>query len=265
LKSIRIGDLLLEYFVPTEKKHPHSLLFIHGMYGGAWGFRDWAEVAVEAGWEVWVINLRGHHDSRPVEDFGKVSLMDYVEDVEDVLKHIGPAVLIGHSMGALVVQIVADLNPDIPAVVLCSSAASHRIFPGSWGTISRYWKLRYLMATGFNKPLHPHKGDTLSLVFNSMSSEEAEKAFLQFVPESGRAVKDVTYWPILGRELKMGCPTLVVGAIKDRLTPVRIQKAIARKYNANYKEFSGTHALPIEDGWEKPIKFILNWAAENVK
>lgn len=262
MSTIRIGGLVLEHFMPAVKKYTSPLLFIHGMYGGSSSFYWWARYAAEAGREVWALNLRGHHGSRPGENFGNVSLMDHVEDVRDVLAYIGPAIPVGHSMGALITQIAAH-RWLIPAMVLCNSAAPRGIFPGSWATISRYWKPRYLAATTLNKPLHPHKGDTMSLVLNNMSPEEAEEIFSRCVPESGRAVRQTTLWPVLGRELKIYCPILVIGASNDRLTPVRIQRAIARKYNADYQEFPGAHMLPLEKGWEAPIKFILNWAAEH--
>lgn len=260
-----IGSLSLDHAAPESRKYHYPLLFIHGMHEGSWFFQNWLQVAADMGWDAWAINLRGHHDSKPVQRFGKVSIMDYVEDVEDVLREIGPAVLVSRSMGGLIAQLVADRNQDIPAVVLLNSAPPRGIFPGNRDTLSKYWKPPYLIATALKRPLQPQKGDMMNLVFNNMSPEEAEAAFQRFVPESGLATRELTFWWRCGPETKIDCPVLVVGATQDRLTPVGIQKRIARKYaGATYQQFPGAHALPLEKGSQAPIKFILKWAAEHV-
>ena len=269
MERVQIGNLLLVHFIPAERKHDNPLLFVPGMHEkGEWIFYNWAHAAAEAGWEVWIINLRGHHGSRPIEDFGKVSIMDYVEDVEDVLRyftreHIHTPILIGHSMGGLIVQLVADRNLDIPAVVLTNSAPPRGISPASWATISRYWKFPYLIATALKKPLPPQKKDMMRLVFNNLPRDQAETDFQQMVPESGLAARELTFWRWLGQETKIDprIPVLVIGATEDNLTPPEIQEKIARKYKTMYKEFPGAHLLPLEQGCEAPIQFILQWAA----
>lgn len=94
-----IGDLSLDHAAPESSKYPLPLLFVHGMHEWSWIFQKWLQVAADAGWDAYALNLRGHHDSKPTKKFGEVSIMDYVEDVEDVLRKIGPAILVGHSMG----------------------------------------------------------------------------------------------------------------------------------------------------------------------
>lgn len=277
MKKVWIGkndDLSLDHIAPAEKKHRYPLLFIHGMHEGAWIFENWLRVAADMGWnscmgwDAWAINLRGHHGSRPVKDFGKVSIMHYVEDIEDVLREIGPAILVGHSMGGLIAQIVADRNMDIRAVVLLNSAPPHGISPASWATISRYWKPQYIVASMLKRPLPPQKVDMMSLVLNGLPWWMAESTFLSLVPESGLAAKELTFWRWRGQETKIYCPVLVIGATEDRLTPVRIQKAIAKKYpRAKYMEIPGAHMLPLESGREELLRWILldliDWAADH--
>jgi pimeloyl-ACP methyl ester carboxylesterase len=56
------------------------------------------------------------------------------------------------------------------------------------------------------------------------------------------------------------CPTLVVGAQWDRITPVGVQRRIAAKYEAEYLEAAGhAHMLTLEEGWEQPFKEVLGW------
>ena len=74
------------------------------MHGGSWYLRNWLYAAAQAGWDAWALNLRGHHGSRSVRDVGRLSVLDYVEDVHDCLRTFREAVLVGHSMGGLVAQ-----------------------------------------------------------------------------------------------------------------------------------------------------------------
>ena len=56
------------------------------------------------------------------------------------------------------------------------------------------------------------------------------------------------------------CPTLVVGAEDDRMTPASLQRRIARRYGSEYHD-AGRHGhmLMLEDGWEQPFKDVLAW------
>ena len=61
-------------------------------------------------------------------------------------------------------------------------------------------------------------------------------------------------------EERVDCPTLVVGAQWDRITPVAVQRRIAAKYDAEYLEAPGHGHMPIlEEGWEQSFKGILAW------
>jgi len=66
------------------------------------------------------LNLRGHHDSRPVADLGRVSVLDFVQDTLAVAKNLGAPVLMGHSMGGLIAQELAESRRPCP-VRLCST------------------------------------------------------------------------------------------------------------------------------------------------
>lgn len=128
----KIDDLLLDHATPSKKHHQYPLLFIHGMLTGSWIFQNWMEKTAQKGWECWALNLRGYQGSRSVQDKGVVSLQNYVQDVNDALGKIGPSVLVGHSMGGLIAQIIAsqDKQNIIKATVLMASA------PPAWNSDS---------------------------------------------------------------------------------------------------------------------------------
>jgi pimeloyl-ACP methyl ester carboxylesterase len=96
-------------------------LFVHGSYCGAW---VWAEhfmpYFAEAGYASSAVSLRGHGDSEG--GFNTATLEDYIADVQSAMDHIdGDCILIGHSMGGLVVQHCLAEDDRVKAAVLLSS------------------------------------------------------------------------------------------------------------------------------------------------
>ena len=80
------------------------LLFVHGAFTGAWCWDEhFLPYFAARGHDAWAVDLRGHgDDAAPVE---LASIEDYVADLLLAIEQIGePPVIVGHSMGAIVVQ-----------------------------------------------------------------------------------------------------------------------------------------------------------------
>lgn len=254
----RIGDLVLEHAPPSGPARPLPILFVHGMWGGSWYFRSYLYAAAQEGWDAWALNLRGHGSSRPVPDLGKVSVLDYVEDVRECLRALGEVVLIGHSMGGLIAQKVAE-GGGVRATAFLTSAAPRGILALRWPVIARMG--RYLPALLRDRAFIPTAADARALLYNRLVPAAQDWAYGQIVPESGRAARELAFGLIAVDPGRVRCPTLVVGAEHDAITPTAVQRKIAARYGAQYMEAAGhAHMLMLEDGWEGPFKGILGWA-----
>lgn len=252
-----IGDLFVERVDPHGKAKGPPILFVHGMWGGSWYWANYLSAAAEAGWEAWALNLRGHHGSRPVTDLGRVSVLDYVQDVLDCLRQLGEAVLVGHSMGGLVAQKVAETG-GVRATVALTSAAPRGIIVLRWPALSRMAK--YLGPMFGDRPFLISRSDANALALNQLSPDRQAWAYDQLVPESGRAAWELAFGLIGVNEVAVRCPLLAVGAEHDAITPVAVQRRIARKYSAEYLGVSGhAHMLMLEEGWELPFREVLRW------
>jgi 3-oxoadipate enol-lactonase len=91
------------------------VLFLHGLGGGAWSWRP-QRAALARSHRVFVWEARGHGAARPVEDAG---FADYYTDAREALAAVledarRPAVVVGHSAGAL---LALALAADVAAAV----------------------------------------------------------------------------------------------------------------------------------------------------
>ena len=93
-------------YEPKTGTRSTPLLFVHGAWHGAW---CWAEYFLpyfaEHGYTSHALDLRGHGKSEGANRLRWTGITHYVSDVEHVVDQLDKApVLIGHSMGGLVVQ-----------------------------------------------------------------------------------------------------------------------------------------------------------------
>lgn len=102
------------------------VLFVHGIFSGAWiweeHFLDWF---ADHGYHAYAVSLRGHGRSSAPDPTGQYSLKDYVQDLEDAIRtveqnHKQPPLLVGHSMGGMVIQRFLAQHISRGAVLLCS-------------------------------------------------------------------------------------------------------------------------------------------------
>lgn len=91
-----------------------TYVFVHGAWGGSWGWRDFAKRMRAAGHEVYTPSLTGQGERTHLGGPG-VNLSTHVTDVEHVFKYeeLSDVTLVGHSYGGMVVTGVADRVPEL--------------------------------------------------------------------------------------------------------------------------------------------------------
>jgi pimeloyl-ACP methyl ester carboxylesterase len=256
----RIGDLTALHEPARGNANLGPLVLLHGLWGGSWIFQDWLEPAAERGWDAWAISLRGREGSRAVQDLGKVRLQDFARDLQDALTAIGPAAVVGYSMGGLILQMVASDAASrhlVRSAVLLCSVPPRGVVALAGPVVRRSW--RYLPAMVGGRPMLPRKPDADAMLLNAMPKAERERWYPRFSADSGRAALQIAVGSVAVDQEGMKCRVLVVSAEHDRISPPSIQPKLVKKYRASHLRIaSHAHLVTIEPGADAVSAAVLD-------
>lgn len=247
-----------------------TIVMIHGMWGGEWCWENYQKFFEQRGYHCITPTLR-FHETNPNEapnlQLGTTSLLDYVEDLEEEIHklNVNP-ILMGHSMGGLLAQILASrklgkslvlLNPSAPYGIM---ALRPSVIKSFWSVVTKwgFWK----------KPMQLTFKEAVYSMMQLLTAKEQKELFEKFVYESGRAGAEIGFWFLDSKaaakvdELKITCPVLIVAGSKDRITPIGVTRKVADKYRfvSTYKEFPNhAHWLIGEPNWQEIARYIFIW------
>jgi len=243
---------------------------IHGAFCGGWVFDGWRALYEAQGYEVHTPTLRHHaNGDAPSSELGKTSMRDYAADLSRLLDTLeAPPILVGHSLGGLLAQMLAAARP-VRALVLLAPSAPWGMLPS---TSFEFLSAQALfLSSGFGgRPIRPSHGIAVANALDLMPEAEREALFARFVPESGTAMFETLQWMLDLRHAtevdarKITCPTLCLVGAHDRVNPPATVRRLARRYEgrARYEELPGhSHWLIGEPGWEKIASGSLEWLA----
>ncbi len=214
-----------------------------------------------SGYAAYAVSLRGHGKSEGRGNLRWTSVADYVSDVEAVIGQIGvPPVLIGHSMGGLVVQKYLEKH-QAPAAVLLASVPPKGLL-GATLRVARRNPLDFLRVN-LTMSLYPVVGTPKKcrdfLFSAEMEEEQLMEYFGQIQDEAYRAYLDMVVFN-LPRPKLVKTPILVLGAANDNAIARKEVKATAKAYGVDAEIFPGmAHDMMLEAEWRKVADRILAW------
>lgn len=249
-----------------------TVVLIHGAFCAAWAMEPYAQLLAAHGHKVVTPTLR-HHDLPPgmraPRELGLTSTLDYADDIEALVRGLKePPILIGHSMGGLVAQMVAARLPVRALVLLAPSAPWGTLPTSAWEIVSAQGL--YFAGQFWNKPLRPESWIAETHALDLLPPGEREATFARFVPESGLATFEILHWAMDPRRAtfvdarKIDCPVLCVAGEFDRVNPAKTVASIARRYRerGEYVEVKGaSHWLIGEPGWQRTANQVRDWIA----
>ena len=249
--------------VPANAKHKTPLLFIHGMWHGAWCWDEFfLPFFADAGWHVTALSLRGHAGSE-----GKIQgsgIMDYVSDVEQIARTLPtPPVLIGHSMGGFIVQKFLERN-SAPAGVLLASNPPYGLWHPTWLVFkhSPLTLLKVLTQFQLSPVVETPEHTRWAFFSENFPRDELLKYHAKLNNESFRMYVD-----LLGLNLahpkKVKAPLLILGAENDMVIPPMDVHKTANAYHTAAEIFPEmAHDMMLEKGWKSVAERIDVWLRE---
>ena len=243
------------------------LLFVHGGYCDGWcwepHFLPWFAAR---GYAAYALSLRGHGASGGYETLFVAGLDDFAVDVARVAAGLpSPPALIGHSMGAAIVERLLAAGPVRAAALLAP------IPPAGLGPVAHRlaaYQPEYLV--NLHRLDAPHlAGDVLAalrpLYFSDdVAPEVLAQSVTHLTIESPRAILDLTL-PQRRVRLPASARPFVLGAAGDRIATPGDVNATASFYDTTATIVPGlAHMMMLERGWETVAQPLLAWLEKDV-
>ncbi|WP_018085035.1 alpha/beta hydrolase [Desulfurispora thermophila] len=247
-----------------------TIFMIHGMMCNNLCWENYKNFFVAKNFKCITPNLR-YHDMNPEDEpdprIATTGLLDYVDDLEKEIKKLGaPPIIMGHSMGGLLAQILGSRGLA-KALVLLTPAAPYGIPALKYSVIKSFAGV--IRQWGFWKKSFRFSFDEMVYsVMHLLPRNEQEEAYKRMVYESGRVAFQIGLWMLDFTRAskvdpeKVQCPVLVIAGREDRITPATVVRKVAEKYKhvATYREFANhAHWVIGEPGWEDIAQYIYEW------
>lgn len=248
---------------PEGDAQQSPILFIHGAWHGAWCWdKFFLPYFARQGFHVKALSLRGHGNSSGKERLRTSRIADYVKDVSDVVNTFGtPPVLVGHSMGGLVVQkyLESDSIPQIPKAVLLASVPPHGVWKTTLSILTKHPLV--FLKVNLTLSLFPIVSTierSKEMFFSKdMPVEQLETHFSKLQDESYLGFLDMLAFS-LPKPHKITTPILVLGAEQDTVFSVGDIHSTAQAYQTQAKMFDNmAHDMMLEKDWQEVADYII--------
>jgi pimeloyl-ACP methyl ester carboxylesterase len=252
-----------------------SIVFVHGMFMTPLCWEQWVGYFQSQGFTcaapAWpgrdrpVEALRAAH---PDPALGRLTLADVVEHMAEFVRALpGKPVLIGHSMGGLVVQLLLQRGLGAAGVAV-DSAPPAGVFTAQPSFLRANWPMiNPFISAG--EPRRMSFADFQYAFVNGMPAEAQKAAYDRYVvPESRRVPRQSL--TSVGRVdfRKPHAPLLLIAGADDHIVPAGLNRTNYARHKASasvtdFKEFSGrVHFIIGQAGWEEVAGYVQAWLEE---
>ena len=238
------------------------VLLVHGICHGAWCWRDnYAPFFAQHGYDVHVLSLRGHGGSAGREALDQAGLEDYAADVLAVVRDLPhPPVVVGHSMGGALVQMVVPRSPgSFAGAVLLASMVPGGFRPSELVRSFRSPRGQLaLLRLNAGRRLSPGATARLPFFGGRLSPDYAASIAPLLQPESRRATRELLRFTVPGGSFPV--PLLVLGSRQDAYFGETAATRTARHYGVEPVLVDNCcHDLMLDPEWPIGAGIIRAW------
>ncbi len=239
------------------------LVFVHGGYAtaGCWDayFLPWFS---DRGFDCHALDLAGHGGSESREQLHSYGLDDYADDLAQVVQELDATpILIGHSMGSVVVERFLERHQARAAVLMAPVPAT--------GILGATMKIALTTPAFFDQQARATRGEYTPEALQTMrdvyySAETRTEDLIRFgalfQSESRRALLDLTLLAMRIGRRRATLPVLVVGGAADAVFPSAGLGFTAARWRAEVAVIPGAgHTLMLDAHWEAAAERIVAW------
>ena len=259
----------------------NSIVLIHGLWMTALSWEQWVKHYADKGYRVVAKSWPGmdipidelRRDPSPIATLGVTEIVDHYEKIISELD--APPIIIGHSFGGLITQILLDRGLGASGVAIAPAPVKGIIFlPFSTLRVS---------FPALSNPANIHRAEPLTpdqfhyAFTNNMSEEESLTIYNRYaVPGPDRVLFQgalANFNPHAATAVDFHnnnrAPLLLISGGKDHVSPASVVQANFKLYGKStavtaYKEFpERTHLTLGQVGWESVADLALEWAESN--
>jgi pimeloyl-ACP methyl ester carboxylesterase len=248
---------------PLTPTHRTPILLQHGMWHGAWCWRDWQQILAARGWESHAISLPGHGASPKRKSVRFSTMDDYLSVLRaQVERFPTPPILVGHSMGGALAQwYLKKVSDDLPAVVMVASWTSHSTFADGTGLHLKRDPLGFL-AMGFtmsSTPLVRSPKWAASLLITEGAIISPEDLYARLCEESYLVLTQHNP-PLWSPKKNVKTPMLWLAGEKDAVISLNGARKSAQFYGADFVSVPDAgHNLMMERDYVAQAQRIDAW------
>jgi pimeloyl-ACP methyl ester carboxylesterase len=266
----------------SAENSPDTIVLIHGLWVTPRSWEKWVERYEGRGYRVLAPAYPGlevevealNEDPSPIEALTVPAVVEHYEDIVRELE--SPPIIMGHSFGGLLTQILLDHGYGAAGVAIDSVPAEgikvvpvsqiRATFPVLRNPANRHRAVPFT-------PEQFHYGFA-----NTLSREESDKVYERYhIPAPGSFI-----WGAVLANFEPGhqegyvnfnnderAPLLLIAGGEDHLQPAAVNKSNFKHYGRSsavtkFKEFPGrAHYTVGQDGWEEVADYALAWAQEH--
>ncbi len=248
---------------PSKPVDAPAVLLIHGAYTGAWCWEsNFLPHMTQRGLEVHALSLRGHGGSGGHQYLHFSRIRDYARDVRRALQHIGkPTVLVGHSMGGLVVQRTLQQQSVPGAVLMASVPPTGLTRPSMRLALSDptvFQQLNMVQLGGYH--MISARSLRRALFRRDMPLDRVAHYLGHVQSESLSALIDMSGVDLPNAAARIPCKTLVLGGSADALFKISDVEETARAFGVEPIVFKTMpHAMMLDRDWETVADTVTDW------
>jgi len=249
-----------------------TVIFVHGMYMTPICWEQWISHFEAAGYRCLAPSWPGR--DKPVEALRKahpdpqlagLTLRAVLDHIERLVRTLDERpVLIGHSMGGLIVQLLLQRGIAAAAVAI-DSAPPMGVLTISWPFLRSNWPHINPFASR-SQPVQMSFERFQYTFTNSMPFAEQRAAYERYVVPESRRVPAESLTPVARIDFRrQRPPLLLIAGSNDHLIPPGLNRTNYRRYRrspaiTDFREFAGrNHFIIGQPQWQEVANHIITW------